>query len=75
MSKHYLGTRTCPVCGLTSSFHLSLWTYHQYEHFSEAEKDRIRKAIHDAAEKREAAKPKPTEAETAELFRKMNLGE
>ena len=73
MGKHYLGTRTCPVCGLTFSF--IDWTYHQYEHFSEAEKDRIRKAIHDAAEKREAAKPKPTEAETAELFRKMNLGE
>ena len=73
MSKHYLGPRTCPACGLTFSF--IDWTHHQYEHFSEAEKDRARRAIHDAAEKREAAKPKPTEAETAELFRKMNLGE
>jgi len=69
----YLGPRVCPVCGLT--FNFIDWTHHQGEHLSEAEKDRARRAIHDAAEKREAAKPKPTEAETAELFRKMNLGE
>jgi len=71
--KRYLGPTTCPVCGLT--FNWIDWTHHQGEHFSEAEKDMVRKAIHDAAEKREAAKPQKTEAETAELFRKMNLGE
>ena len=71
--KRYLGPHTCPVCGLTFSF--CDWTHHQGEHLSEAEKDMVRKAIHDAAVKREAAKPQKTETETAELFRKMNLGE